>query len=85
MAVDELHTETVLALNFGVGADLRIPMGPAGIGIRLELSDHVAHSPVALRIRELNPRGGLTSDSTVHFGRVHHLRASVGFIVQLGR
>lgn len=85
VAVDELHTETVLALNFGVGADLRIPMGPAGIGLRLELSDHVADSPVVLRIRELSPRGGLTSDSTVHFGRVHHLRASAGLVVQLGR
>ena len=85
VAVDELRTETVLALNFGVGTDFRIPFGPAGIGLRLELSDHVAHSPVGLRIRELTPFGGLASDSTVHFGRVHHLRASVGLIVQVGR
>lgn len=85
VAVDELRTETVLALNFGVGTDFRIPFGPAGIGLRLELSDHVAHSPVGLRIRELSPFGGLAQDSTVHFGRVHHLRASVGLIVQVGR
>ena len=85
VAVDELRTETVLALNFGVGADFRIPMGAAGIGLRVELSDHVARSPVGLRIRELSPLGGLASDSTVHFGRVHHLRASAGLVVQVGR
>ena len=85
VAIDELGLETNLALNFGVGTDLRIPFGPAGIGLRLEVSDHVTRSPVRLRIRELSPSGGLTSDSTVVFGRVHHLRAAAAFIVQLGR
>jgi hypothetical protein len=85
LAVDELGLETVFAINFGVGTDLRIPLGQGGIGLRLELSDHVAHSPVGLRIRELSRSGGLATDSAVHFGRVHHLRATAGLVVQIGR
>ena len=85
LAVDELRLETVFALHYGVGADLRIPLGWTTIGVRFELSDHVARSPVGLRIRELSPAGGLTSASEVRFGRVHHLRASTGLVIQLGR
>ena len=85
LAVDELRLETVPAVNFGVGADLRIPFGGGALGLRVELSDHVARSPVALRIRELGPAGGLTSLDTVRFGRVHHLRVSAGVVVQIGR
>jgi hypothetical protein len=82
LAIDELNLETVLALNFGVGADLRIPLGAAGLGLRLELSDHVARSPLGIRVREL---GGGASDIDVRFGRVHHLRASAGVVLQIGR
>ena len=85
LAVDELGLETVFALNFGVGADFRIPIGGAGVGLRLELSDHVAPSPLGLRIRELNRVGGFASDTAVGFGFVHHLRASAGLVVQIGR
>ena len=85
LAIDELALETVFALNLGVGADLRIPLGAAGLGLRLELSDHISRSPLGVRIRELSPFGGLSSDTTVHFGRVHHLRVSAGLIVQIGR
>jgi hypothetical protein len=85
LAIDELALETVFALNFGVGADFRIPLGAAGLGLRLELSDHLAHSPLGLRIRELSPFGALTSDSSIGFGEVHHLRLSAGLVVQLGR
>ena len=85
LAIDELEVETVFALNFGVGTDFRIPLGPAGIGLRLEISDHVAHSPVGLRIGELRRSGSLTSDTGVQFGLVHHLRAAAGLVVQVGR
>jgi hypothetical protein len=84
VAVDELGLETVFAFNFGVGTDFRIPMGPAGVGLRLELSDHVSPSPLVLRIGELG-RGGLTSSDAVRFGAVHHLRATAGLVVQIGR
>lgn len=85
LSVDELGLETVFAFNFGVGADLRIPLGGAGIGLRLEASDHLSPSPLGLRIRELRGAGGLTSDSAVRFGVVHHLRLSAGVVLQIGR
>ena len=85
LAVDELALETVFALNFGVGTDFRIPLGPGGLGLRLELSDHVASSPVGLRIEEIRRSGTLSSDTGVRFGLVHHLRAAAGIVVQVGR
>ena len=85
LSIDELGLETVFAVNFGAGTDLRIPLGGAGVGLRLEVSDHIAHSPVGLRVRELNGTGGLSSASAVRFGLVHHLRVSAGLVVQIGR
>jgi hypothetical protein len=85
LAIDELGLETVFALNFGVGTDFRLPLGPAGVGVRLELSDHIAASPVGLRISELRRSGLLASDAGASFGAVHHLRAAVGLVVQVGR
>lgn len=85
LSIDELGLETVFSGNFGVGTDLRLPLGGAGLGVRLELGDTVAPSPLKVRIRELSRTGGLTSDSTVGFGVVHHLRFSVGLVVQIGR
>jgi hypothetical protein len=86
LAIDELSLETVFSINFGVGADFRIPLGRGALGVRAEVSDNVSHSPVKLRIRELSAftPGGL-SDSVVRFGAVHHIRATVGFIVQFGK
>jgi hypothetical protein len=85
LAIDELNMETVFAFNFGIGADLRIPAGGGGIGLRLELSDHVAASPLGVRVRELGSFGGLTQDDAVRFGNVHHLRAAAGVVLQIGR
>ena len=85
LAVDELGTETVFALSVGVGTDLRIPLGAAGVGLRVELSDQIAPSPVGLRIGELRRSRPLTADTGVHFGAVHHFRASAGFVLHLGR
>ena len=85
LAIDELDTETVFALNFGVGTDFRIPLGPSGIGLRLELADHMTTSPVGLRIGELRRSGALASDTGVEFGPVHHFRASAGFVLHFGR
>lgn len=85
VAVDELGLETVLAFNFGVGTDFRIPMGGGGVGLRLELSDHVAPSPLGLRIGELGGGGGLDASDAVRFGLVHHLRVAAGVVLQIGR
>jgi hypothetical protein len=85
LAVDELNTETVFAVNVGAGTDFRIPLGPAGVGLRLEISDHVAPSPLGLRIRELSPLGAFAPDAGVRFRVVHHLSATAGLVVQIGR
>jgi hypothetical protein len=85
LAVDELGLETVFAFNFGVGTDLRIPFGPAGVGVRLEVSDHIAPSPLNLQIHELSSFGVPPSRTAVRFGAVHHLRAAVGLVLQVGR
>ena len=85
LAVDELNLETVLALSFGVGTEFRIPLGDGGIGLRVEVSDEVTNSPVQLRIRGLTSFGGLTPESTVQFGHVHHLRAAASIVLQFGK
>ncbi|HSL22278.1 MAG TPA: hypothetical protein VK886_12140 [Vicinamibacterales bacterium] len=85
LAVDELALETVLALNFGAGCDFRLPLGGGGLGLRVEVSDHVSSSPLGLRVRELGTLGGLGQEDAVRFGTVHHLRAAAGLVVQVGR
>jgi hypothetical protein len=84
LAVDELRTETSFALNFGVGTDVRIPVGPVGVGLRFEVSDHMAPSPVGLRIRELSRAGAFASEG-VNFGVVHNLSATAGVMLRFGR
>ena len=85
LAVDELGLETVFAVNFGAGTDVRIPLGPVGIGLRVEVSDHVSPSPLSLSILHMSPVGGLMSQTDVRFGYVHHLRAAAGLVIYLGR
>jgi hypothetical protein len=85
IAIDELGLETVFAFNFGIGTDFRLPLGPGGIGLRLEVSDHLAPSPLRVRVRELSPVSALLPDDEVRFGLVHHLSATAGFVVQFGR
>lgn len=85
LSVNELGTETVFAVNFGVGTDFRIPLGPAGFGVRLEASDQIAPSPVGLRIGELRRSQPLAADTGVEFSLVHHFRLAAGVVVQIGR
>ena len=85
LALDELAQETALAVNAAVGTDLRLPLGPGGVGLRLELSDQISRSPVGLRIGELRRTNLLASDTGVRFRPVHHLRAVAGFVVYIRR
>ena len=85
IGVNELGVETVFAVNVGIGSDFRVPLGAGGFGIRLELSDHIADSPVGLRVREVSPISGLLPDAGVRFGLVHHLSATAGLVIQIGR
>jgi hypothetical protein len=82
IAIDELGVETRFALNLGVGADLRIPLGPASVGLRLEVSDSIHRSPVDLRVADVE-RAGTTQ--FIDFGYVHNMRAAAGLVIQFGR
>ncbi len=85
LGVDELSTETVLAANFGIGTDFQIPIGAAGVGLRVEVADQVSRSPLRLRIHDLSSSGGFVPESTVAFPLVHHLSATAGLVVRIGR
>jgi hypothetical protein len=82
IAIDELGLETKFALNFGVGTDLRVPLGAAGVGLRLELSDNMHASPLNIQVAELNT----VADDVVRAngGLVHNLRASAGLVLHFG-
>ena len=84
ISIDELGLETKFAMNFGVGTDLRVPLGAAGVGLRLELSDTMHRSPLNIQIAELNT---LAPDdvATTNGGLVHNLRASAGLVLHFGR
>jgi hypothetical protein len=47
-------------------------------------SDHIAASPLGLRVTELSP-GAAFADNAVTFRAVHHLSATAGLVVQIGR
>jgi hypothetical protein len=85
LSVDEVAQETVFAVNLAVGTDFRLPLGPGGVGLRVELSDQISPSPVGLRIGELRRSSVLASDTGVRFRPVHHLRAVAGFVVYIRR
>jgi hypothetical protein len=80
LAVDELSRETVFALNAGAGVNFQLPLGRGGVGLRLEVADHVATSPVRLQIRDLSSLGAVVSDEGVRFPIVHHLSATAGVV-----
>ena len=84
IAIDELGIETEFAFNFGVGTDFRIPLGPASVGLRLELSDHVHRSPMNIQIADIDDLGR-SQEIQLDFGLVHNLRASAGLVLQFGR
>ena len=84
IAIDELNLETKFAMNFGVGTDIRLPLGPTSLGLRLEVSDHIHRSPLDVRVVPVD--GGQThGDTFLDFGWVHNLRASGGVVLQFGR
>lgn len=85
VAVNQLGLETRPAFHFGFATDFRIPMGPGGVGLRLEVSDYVTTSPVGLQIAEVRAGGAALHREQVQFGPVHNVRASVGVVLHFGR
>jgi hypothetical protein len=84
IAIDELSLETKFAVNFGVGTDLRLPLGPASLGVRLEASDLIHGSPLDVLVVQVD-RFRTRGDTHLGFGYVHNLRAEAGLVLQFGR
>lgn len=86
LTLDRLGFETRLALEVGAGVDLRLPLGPHGIGVRLDFVDQMITSPVGITITRLD--GGLVGSSgieaRVERPLVHTLRATVGVVLDIG-
>ena len=86
LSMDEVSLETKFSLNLGIGTDFRIPVGPGGLGLRLELSDHITQTPLALRIARLD--GGFFDrgiDEVEFNGRaVHNWKASAAIVLEFG-
>jgi hypothetical protein len=85
LTTNALRTETVFAVNLGVGTDFRIPMRKGAVALRLEIADHLAASPLAFRVEDLSPFGAIPADTGSRHRLVHHLSASAGLVVQIGR
>ncbi|HWK10743.1 MAG TPA: hypothetical protein VNR64_11865 [Vicinamibacterales bacterium] len=85
LTTNTLSTETVFAFNLGLGTDFRIPLKSGGVALRLEVADHVAGSPLAFRVEELSSFGMVPIDTGSRYRLVHHLSATAGFVVQIGR
>ena len=85
ISIDELSLETKFAVNLGVGTDVRVPLGPASVGVRLEVSDHIHPSPIDILIVELDRFRPGRGETRVDSGFVHNLRAAAGLVLQFGR
>jgi hypothetical protein len=83
IAIDELGLETKLAFNFGIGTDLRVPMGVAGVGLRLELSDNIHESPLDIELAAVNSVANDVVRANAKL--VHNMRASAGLVIHFGR
>jgi hypothetical protein len=85
IAIDELSLETKFALNLGVGTDVRVPLGPASVGVRLEVSDHIHRSPIDILIVHVGSGGATPAGTRLDSGYVHNLRVGGGLVFQFGR
>ena len=83
IAINELGLETKFAVNFGLGTDFRVPLGAAGVGLRVELSDNLHESPLDIRVADV--RATASDDVARPNARlVHNLRASAGLVLHFG-
>ncbi len=85
LGVNELSTETVFALNYGVGTEFRIPAGPAGVGLRVEVADQMSESPLHVTMQQVSGGGAFGRTTDVRFPLVHQFSATAGIVVRIGR
>lgn len=85
VSVDEPGFEVLFAVAFGVGADVRVPLGEGSFGLRFEVADHISRSPLDVRLAgfvdDFHFSRRDLDDVRFDFGTVHNLRFSVGIVV----
>jgi hypothetical protein len=89
VSTSELGLEHVFGATIGLGMDLRIPVGAGGLGVRLELADHITSSPFSVRVARLDAGGrryaGAEGDDIVfRKNGIHNLRFTAGVSLELG-
>ena len=84
VSVDEPGFEVLFAATFGIGADVRVPLGEGSFGLRFELADHINRSPLDVRLAgfvdDFHFSRRDLDDVRFDFGTVHNLRFSVGIV-----
>jgi hypothetical protein len=89
IATDELGLENAFSLTLGVGTDFRIPAGPGGLSLRVELVDQITNSPFSVRVARLDNSGRFgfgrgIDETTFHAGAIHNLRLTAGVALEFG-
>jgi hypothetical protein len=87
LSLQELGLEHSFALNFGLGSDFHIPIGTGGVGLRLEVSNHIVRSPLRVRLVQLDGParfGARLPEARLDFGPVHNLRFVAGVVIGIG-
>jgi hypothetical protein len=88
-SVNQAGLESRFAASIGAGVDFRLPVGPGGLSIRAEVSDHISQSPLGLRLTRVNSGATYTEidpfqQVNLGVGAVHNVRASVGVAIEFG-
>lgn len=84
---DGIGLKSVLAGVLGIGTDIQIPLSDgSGIGLRLQVADHIANSPFKVRIAgvERGFGGRFIEPTKFDFGTIHNLRLTAGLHVDVG-
>jgi len=75
--VQGVGLETLFAGVVGAGTDVRVPIGNGGFGLRLQVADHIASSPMKVAVLE----GNQLSPATLAFGSINNIRLTAGVVV----
>ncbi len=75
--------QTVFAGVLGLGTDVRVPVGNGGFGIRVQVADHIAASPMKVAVLQ----AGNVQPASFDFGSIQNIRLTAGVVLDfdLGR
>ena len=93
-SINEGGITSKFALNWGIGSDLRAPIGSGAFGLRFEVSDQIAQAPLSLRVARIDggsftPWGCIDECNgieEIEFNNrfVHNWRLSAAIFVEFG-